>query len=65
LHIANRTNFIERVSAAIALEKPDQVPVDLLNLQPAAIAIRVSISEIFQNGGLLGEAMILLKNGRY
>jgi uroporphyrinogen decarboxylase len=65
---------IERVAAAIALRKPDRVPVDLHNFQPAAAAMGVPMSQVFQDGELLAEAMlkawrefghdmILLENG--
>jgi MtaA/CmuA family methyltransferase len=65
---------IERVQAAIDLKKPDRVPVDLHNFQPAAYATGMSLSEVFQDGELLAQAMmdawrefghdmILLENG--
>ncbi len=65
---------IERVQAAIDLRRPDRVPVDLHNFQPAAYALGISMAEVFQNGELLAEAMlkawrefghdmILLENG--
>ena len=65
---------IERVQAAIDLKKPDRVPVDLHNFQPAAYAAGLPLSEIFQDGELLAQAMldawrefghdmILLENG--
>jgi MtaA/CmuA family methyltransferase len=65
---------IERVRAAIELRKPDRVPVDLHNFQPAAYATGKSLSDVFQNGELLAQAMldawreyghdmILLENG--
>jgi MtaA/CmuA family methyltransferase len=67
-------NSIERVRAAVELRKPDRVPVDLHNFQPAAKATGLSMSEVFQDGDLLAEAMlkawqefghdmILLENG--
>src|SRR5512142_2439138 len=67
-------NAIERVQAAIDLRRPDRVPVDLHNFQPAAAAMGISMAEVFQNGELLAEAMlrawrefghdmILLENG--
>lgn len=56
--MADRMNSIERVAAAIALKKPDRVPVDLHNFQPAAKAMNISMAEVFQNGDLLAEAMI-------
>jgi uroporphyrinogen decarboxylase len=72
--MAESMNSIERVAATIALKKPDRVPVDLHNFQPAAKAMGISMSEVFQNGELLAEAMlkawrvfghdmILLENG--
>jgi MtaA/CmuA family methyltransferase len=65
---------IERVQAAIELQQPDRVPVDLHNFQPAARAMGVSMAEVFRDGELLAEAMmnawcefghdmILLENG--
>jgi MtaA/CmuA family methyltransferase len=67
-------NSIERVRAAIELRAPDRIPVDLHNFQPAAFAMGGSMSDIFQDGELLAEAMlrawrefghdmILLENG--
>jgi MtaA/CmuA family methyltransferase len=65
---------IERVGTTIALGIPDRVPVDLHNFQPAAAAMGVPMSQVFQDGELLAEAMhrawrefghdmILLENG--
>ncbi len=67
-------NSIERVQAAIELRPPDRIPVDLHNFQPAASAMGGSMSDVFQHGELLAEAMlrawrefghdmILLENG--
>lgn len=67
-------NSIERVQAAIDLGRPDRIPVDLHNFQPAAKAMGRPLSEVFRNGELLAEAMlrawrefrhdmILLENG--
>jgi MtaA/CmuA family methyltransferase len=67
-------NSVERVDAAIHLKKPDRVPVDLHNFQTAAFATRLPMSQVFQSGELLAEAMlkawrefghdmILLENG--
>lgn len=72
--MTNEMTSIERVQAAIALRRPDRVPVDLHNFQPAAYAARMPMSDIFQNGELLAQAMleawrefghdmILLENG--
>jgi MtaA/CmuA family methyltransferase len=52
-------NSIERVAAAIELRIPDRVPVDLHNFQPAAKAMGVSMAEVFQDGELLAESMLL------
>jgi len=52
-------NSIERVQAAIDLRKPDRVPVDLHNFQPAAKAMGVPLAEVFQDGEMLAESMIL------
>ncbi|NWG16374.1 MAG: uroporphyrinogen decarboxylase family protein [Chloroflexi bacterium] len=65
---------LERIDATIHFRKPDRVPVDLHNFQPAARATGLPMSEVFQNGELLAEAMlqawrkfghdmILLENG--
>lgn len=65
---------IERIDATIHFRKPDRVPVDLHNFQPAARATGLPMSQVFQNGELLAEAMlqawrkfghdmILLENG--
>ncbi len=70
----NQMTSIERVQAAIDLKKPDRVPVDLHNFQPAAYATGMPLSEVFQDGELLAQAMldawrefghdmILLENG--
>lgn len=72
--MAEAMNSIERVRAAVELRKPDRVPVDLHNFQPAAQAMGLPLSQVFQNGELLAEAMlkawqefghdmILLENG--
>lgn len=50
---------VERVDAAIHFRKPDRVPVDLHNFQPAAAATGRPLSEVFQDGELLAEAMLL------
>jgi MtaA/CmuA family methyltransferase len=65
---------IERIDATIHFRKPDRVPVDLHNFQPAAYATGLSLVEVFQDGDLLADAMlqawrefghdmILLENG--
>jgi MtaA/CmuA family methyltransferase len=67
-------NSLERIGAAIHLQIPDRVPVDLHNFQTAAFATGLPMSEVFRNGALLAEAMlqawrefghdmILLENG--
>lgn len=67
-------NSIERIDATIHFRKPDRVPVDLHNFQPAAKAIGKPLAEVFQDGQLLAQAMldtwrefghdmILLENG--
>lgn len=72
--MAETMNSIERIQAAVELRKPDRVPVDLHNFQPAAKAMGLPLSEVFQDGELLAEAMlkawkefrqdmILLENG--
>ena len=65
---------VERIDATIHFRKPDRVPVDLHNFQPAAYATGLSMVEVFQDGELLADAMlqawrefghdmILLENG--
>ncbi|MCC7451049.1 MAG: uroporphyrinogen decarboxylase family protein [Anaerolineae bacterium] len=49
---------LERVQATLEFRKPDRVPVDLHNFQPAAAMLGVSLPEIFKSGELLAEAMI-------
>ena len=67
-------NSIERIDATIHFRKPDRVPVDLHNFQPAAKATGKPLAEVFQDGQLLAQAMldtwrefghdmILLENG--
>ncbi len=56
--MAINMNSVERCLAAIELRKPDRVPVDLHNFQPAALSLGLPLSQVFQNGGLLAEAMI-------
>lgn len=51
-------NSIERTLAAIAFDKPDRLPVDLHNFQPAAAAMGVPLQEVFRNGELLAESQI-------
>ena len=69
-----RMSSVERCLAAIELRTPDRVPVDLHNFQPAALATGITMSDVFQDGAMLAEAMlsawkefghdmILLENG--
>lgn len=72
--MADTMNSIERIDATIHFRKPDRVPVDLHNFQPAAAATGLPLSVVFKDGELLAEAMlkawrefghdmILLENG--
>jgi MtaA/CmuA family methyltransferase len=72
--MAEYMTSIERVRATIMHRRPDRVPVDLHNFQPAAAAMGVSLPDLFNSGELLAEAMlqawrtfghdmILLENG--
>jgi uroporphyrinogen decarboxylase len=72
--MADTMTSIERVDATIHFRKPDRVPVDLHNFQPAAFATGTSMIDVFQDGELLADAMlqawreyghdmILLENG--
>jgi len=65
---------IERVFAAIHLQTPDRVPVDLHNFQPAAFTSGLPMDQVLRDGELLAQAMldawrefghdmILLENG--
>jgi uroporphyrinogen decarboxylase len=67
-------NSVDRVRETINLRRPDRVPVDLHNFQPAAAALGLPLSQVFRDGELLAEAMlkawrefghdmILLENG--
>ncbi len=51
-------NAIERTRATLAFEKPDRLPVDLHNFQPAAAAMGVPLQEVFKDGELLAESQI-------
>lgn len=48
----------ERIEATLSFRKPDRVPVDLHNFQPAARATGLPLSEVFTKGDILAEAMI-------
>jgi MtaA/CmuA family methyltransferase len=52
-------NSIERVAAAIGHGEPDRVPVDLHDFQVAAQATGLPLSEVFRDGELLAEAMLM------
>jgi MtaA/CmuA family methyltransferase len=52
-------NSVERVGTAIALQEPDRVPVDLHNFQLAARATGLPMSQVFRDGELLAEAMLV------
>jgi len=67
-------NSVERIHATLHFQRPDRVPVDLHNFQPAARATGRPLPEVFRDGELLAEAMlaawrefghdmILLENG--
>ena len=47
------------LGTTIGLREPDRVPVDLHNFQVAARASGLSMSEVFRDGELLAEAMLL------
>ena len=47
------------MGTTIGLREPDRVPVDLHNFQVAARASGLSMSEVFRDGELLAEAMLL------
>ena len=49
---------IERTQATLAFAKPDRLPVDLHNFQPAAAAMGLPMQEVFKDGDLLAESQI-------
>ncbi len=49
---------IERTLATLDFQKPDRIPVDLHNFQPAAAAMGVGLHEVFHDGELLAESQI-------
>jgi MtaA/CmuA family methyltransferase len=51
-------NAIERALATIEFRKPDRLPVDLHNFQPAAAAMGAPLQEVFKDGELLAESQI-------
>lgn len=51
-------NAIERTLATIDFRKPDRLPVDLHNFQPAAAAMGAPLQEVFKDGDLLAESQI-------
>ncbi len=51
-------NAIERTLAAIAFRKPDRLPTDLHNFQPAAAMLGLPLQEVFKNGELIAESQI-------
>ena len=57
--MSQKMTSIERVQAAIDMKLPDRVPVCLHNFQPATFSMGVTMSDVFQNGELLAEAMLL------
>ncbi len=72
--MADTMTSLDRIDATIHFRKPDRVPVDLHNFQTAARATGLPMSDVFQDGELLADAMlqawrefghdmILLENG--
>ncbi len=51
-------NAIERTMAVIEHRRPDRLPVDLHNFQPAAAAMGVPLQTVFKDGDLLAESQI-------
>ena len=51
-------NSIERTMAAIEFRRPDRIPVDLHNFQPAAAAMNVPMQVVFKDGELLAESQL-------
>jgi uroporphyrinogen decarboxylase len=56
---SGQMDAIERVGATIGLREPDRVPVDLHNFQMAARVSGLPMSQVFRDGGLLAEAMLM------
>ena len=52
-------NSLERIDATLHFRRPDRVPVDLHNFQPAARATGLPLPEVFRDGALLAEAMLV------
>jgi uroporphyrinogen decarboxylase len=51
-------NSVERTLAVLHFQKPDRVPVDLANFQPAAAAMGLPLHEVFRDGELLAESQL-------
>lgn len=66
---------IDRTLMTLAFEKPDRLPTDLHNFQPAAAAMGVPLQEAFRDGDLppasqlkawrtFGRDVLILESGR-
>jgi MtaA/CmuA family methyltransferase len=51
-------NAIERTLTVIAHRKPDRIPSDLHNFQPAAAMLGIPLQEVFKNGELIAESQL-------
>ena len=51
-------NAVERTLMTLEFEKPDRIPVDLHNFQPAAAMLGLPLQEVFKDGELLAESQI-------
>ncbi|MBN1873724.1 MAG: uroporphyrinogen decarboxylase family protein [Anaerolineae bacterium] len=51
-------NSIERTLAVIEHRKPDRLPVDLHNFQPAAAMLGLPLQKVFKDGDLLAESQL-------
>ncbi|MBN2392112.1 MAG: uroporphyrinogen decarboxylase family protein [Anaerolineae bacterium] len=49
---------IERALAVLAHRRPDRLPVDLHNFQPAAAMLGLPLQEVFKNGDLIAESQL-------
>jgi len=51
-------NAVDRTNTTLVFGRPDRLPVDLHNFQPAAAALGVPLQEVFRDGDLLAESQI-------
>jgi uroporphyrinogen decarboxylase len=49
---------VDRTVTAVAFRRPDRLPVDLHNFQPAAAALGMPLRDVFRDGDLLAESQL-------